>query len=130
MPVTFKIIKSDNYFVCKYFGIINAAEVLESWENFLQGNEWIPGLNEFTDLSETNFKGVKDNDVIQLIHYIERVYKENHIASTKVAVYAPNDLPFGMARMYSIYADDSPELIHVFRDKEKAKKWLVNENTN
>ena len=54
MPITFTVNKSKNYFICKPVGIITGSESLESWKIFLQGEDWLPGLGEFTDLSEAN----------------------------------------------------------------------------
>jgi hypothetical protein len=130
MPITFTVNKSENYFICKPVGIITGTESLESWKNFLQGEEWLPGLSEFTDLSEANMSEFTNDDVTRLASYIEGVYKKHNVTHAKNAIYSPNDLPFGLARMYSIYASESPELVQVFRDKEEAMQWLINEQKN
>jgi len=127
MAIIFTVNLRRNYFVSKYEGRISYAEALDKWKNFLEGKEWVPGQNEFVDLSKAQLNEVTVEDLMNLASYIEDIYIKNSIEKIKVAVYAPNDLPFGIARMYSAYADESPELVHVFRDKEEAIRWLLTE---
>jgi len=125
MAITFTI--NQNYFTCKYEGRITNDEALDEWKKFLEGEAWIPAQNELADLSRAQLNDVTVEGLTNLANYIESIYTKNNIEHKKVAVYAPNDLPFGIARMYSAYADESPELVHVFRVKEEAIQWLVND---
>lgn len=36
----------------------------------------------------------------------------------------PNDLVFGMARMYQILTETSPDEVEIFRDLDEALRWL------
>ena len=53
----------------------------------------------------------------------------HHVASRleegKLAVIAPRDLLFGMARMYEMLRDDSPVEVRVFRERDEAESWLA-----
>jgi len=40
------------------------------------------------------------------------------------AVVTTNDVAFGMARMYSVFAGSAGAIVEVFRDVEAAKAWL------
>jgi len=40
------------------------------------------------------------------------------------AVVTTNDVAFGMARMYSVFAESAGALVEVFRDLEAASGWL------
>lgn len=41
-----------------------------------------------------------------------------------VAVVAPNDLEFGLSRMWQILSDETPWEIRVFRGGEEARMWI------
>jgi len=47
-----------------------------------------------------------------------------HKRLRKVAVVAPADVVFGVARMYEMMRPDSKSPYHVFRDFETAREWL------
>jgi hypothetical protein len=125
MPLKFSINHDDGYFVVEYIGRITDDEALNSWEEFLQGDDWAPGLNELTELSRSDLSKVTANGIRNLATYIERVYKKHNVISVKVAIYAPNPLPFGIARIYSVFAENSPQNIRIFDDIHKAESWLL-----
>ena len=120
IPITFL----RGYFISKYEGTISDEEVLNAYNDFFQGKEWRPGLNELADLSDANVSLITNQGISRLVELNKRVFKAHNIDSVKTAVYAPEDLPFGLARMYSILAEDSPENIDVFRDFFEAKSWI------
>jgi hypothetical protein len=105
-------------------GKITEKELLGEYKQFFEGGEWIPGSSELVDLSEADLSEISTNGVLKFVSFNESVYKKNNVTSTKTAVYAPNDFPFGLARMYSFLADESPETVHVFRDLQTAEMWL------
>jgi len=127
MPITFELKESDNYFITKYVGIIRSSELLDSWIQFLEGNNWIPGLNELADLSEADLSELNKYDLVRLSMYVDRIYAANNIKQVRVAVFAPSNVPFGMSKMYEAYSEQSTELVQVFRRKEEALEWLLHE---
>ena len=130
MKITFQIFPEENYFISKYTGQITPEYLLESWKEFIKYSAWKPGLYEITDLSSADVTKLDGNTLATLSSYINSVYEAHAISEIKVAVYAPRDLPFGMARMYEAYANESTELVKVFRDKQKAIEWIKDTNIN
>jgi hypothetical protein len=51
-------------------------------------------------------------------------YVDSRLDGGKLAIVAPRDLLFGMARMYEILRGDSPVEVRVFREREEAESWL------
>ena len=41
------------------------------------------------------------------------------------AIVAKQDVLFGMSRMFGVYAEPVFERVHVFREREEAKRWLA-----
>ena len=53
-----------------------------------------------------------------------REHVDSKLEEGKLAIIAPRDLLFGMARMYEILRDGSPVEVRVFRDRDEARSWL------
>ena len=123
MPVSFSVDQNEGYFTSHYTGTIHDPDLHLAWKQFLDGDQWVPGLNELADLSESDLSKVSTGAIKQLALYVKHTYESRGI-KTRVAIYAPADLPFGLARVYDTWATDSPETIRVFRDREKAVEWL------
>lgn len=125
MPVTFKVNTNSGYFVATWLGNITDTELLTAYKDFIASGEWFPGLNELTDLSQTNFDYITSTGLKDLGEYAEQIYLDNNV-SVKTAAYCPKDLPFGMTRIYQSMSDDSPENVKIFRELHAAESWLTN----
>lgn len=124
MPITFSVDLAGNFFISRYVGILSIEEMLGAAKDFFEGEEWIPGQNELVDFSKANLSKITSYDMRRLANYSREVYEKHDIYDVKVAVYAPEDLPFGIARIYEAIAYNSPENLMVFRNIEEAKAWL------
>ena len=79
---------------------------------------------EFADLSEADMRLVTSSGLAELANDVEEEFRKLGIESIKTAVYSPDDLPFGLGRVYQAWSDESPERVRVFRDRSKAIEWL------
>lgn len=125
MGITFTIKADDGYFISKYVGAITDDELLASYTAFHEGNDWIPGLHELADLSEANMKQVTQEGLRCLASYVKAVYLKHGLLAIKTAAFAPNDLPFGIARVYEAVSSESPVCLQAFRDVNDAKLWVT-----
>ena len=127
MSITFTINHKDGYFVSSLKGSVTDDELLNSIKSFYESELWIPGMNELFDLSECDASQITAEGLERLAVYTEQIYRKNEVEFMKTAVYAPKDLPFGLSRMYEVMIDESPESFYVFKDIDKAKRWLTDE---
>ena len=125
MPITFSINLKAGYFLSKYRGVITDALLLSSYQDFHEGDNWVPGLHELADLSQADMTRVTETGLRKLSEYVESVYREHGQSYIKTAAFAPTDLPFGIARMYEVFSSKSPEYLQVFRLIDDAESWLV-----
>lgn len=58
MPITFSVNQDDGYLTAAYTGKITDDDLLDSWTDFFQGGNWVPGLNELVDLSQADLTGI------------------------------------------------------------------------
>ncbi|MDP6634984.1 MAG: hypothetical protein QGG42_08815 [Phycisphaerae bacterium] len=122
MPIIFTVHPDDGYYTAKYIGVVTDTGMMEDFRSFLSSGDWYPGLNELADLSEADVSAVTMPGIKNLSALIAGILQE-HNFSPRVAVYAPRDLPYGLARVYSVHAETF-ETHCVFRDITEAREWL------
>ncbi len=120
MPIHFDVDRERGYFLSTWQGDIADEMILDSYYCLYEGQEWLPTLNELADLSQANMARVSPDCLRTLADNVAAKFKELGIPSSKTAVYAPNDLPFGLARLYEAHTNQSPEILKIFRDFNEA----------
>jgi hypothetical protein len=128
MSITFTVFSAEGYFLSKYQSKISDDEFERAYKDFYQGDTWLPNLNELVDVSEADVSEVTTNALRRVAEFTKSILNRHGVEFVKLAVYAPGDLPYGLARMYSAFADESPETVRVFRDLAAAKRWLGSAN--
>ncbi len=100
------------------------AQLFEFYGEFLNKPELKPLKPEFVDLSEADMTRVTTNGLVELSRMMKDNYLQLGVDLVKTAVYSPDDMPFGLARMYEAWSESSPELVRVFRNRQQAIEWL------
>lgn len=122
MPIVFSVSECGTYYTARYEGHITDAAVLAGYEAWFRGGAWKPDMSELADLSEADLRNVTSSGIYDLARMMESVTRE-YGTNPRVAVYAPRDLPYGLAMVFSAQAERF-ESHRVFRDIEEAVKWL------
>ncbi len=125
MPITFEVNREDDYYTARVIGQITDEELCIAWEDFLYGQEWAPGMAEFTDLSQADMCKLSADGIERLAKLINGIYQANGVLESKCSVFAPGNLPYGLSRMYAAFSENYPETVRVFRKKIDALKWLL-----
>ena len=128
MSITFTINNKDKYFVALFKGVVTDTELLHSFVTFYESEQWIPGMNELIDLSVADVTQITSDGMRKLAVATEQIFRKNGVEFSKTAVYAPEDLSFGLSRMYEVMVDESPEYFYVFRDIDELKNWLTDKS--
>jgi len=79
-----------------------------------------PGSHLLWDASEAPARASADK-MRSLLHFQGASAK----LSNRCAMVVANDLQFGVARMFSVYAEEAGVTVQVFRDIAAAKAWLT-----
>ena len=124
MAITFSLNQEEGYFVSKSSGEITDDELLNSYKEYFENEEWIPLSNELADLSELDKTTVTSDGVERLAKYIRNLLIQRGITTYHTAVYAPHNLAFGLARIYQVMSHESPESVMVFRQLSDAISWI------
>lgn len=121
MPIKFES-HPDGYCILHFSGRLTDQEVLEGCTEFYD-EVWRPGLAQLTDVSDADPRDVS-NSTLQKIAELARQRTAGH-PPAKVSVYASGDLAFGLARVYTVMAREQPGEIRVFRQRQEAVEWLL-----
>ena len=124
MGITFYPNQEEGYFVSKFTGEITDDELVNSYKDYFENENWISLLIELVDLSELERIKVTNEGIRRLVKYIENLFIERGISSYYTAIYAPHDLHFGLSRIYEVLANGSSEYVMVFRNLNDAISWI------
>ena len=110
------------YAFCK--GILTVEEFTSAMNEIISSKEYPADVRTLWDAVEFDASSVDSCFITQLIA-IRGNYPTR--SSAKLALFAPEDLGFGVSRMYEAWSDELPQNIRVFRRSVEAEKWLLEE---
>ena len=123
MPITFEIHADQGYFVSTWRGEILDADLQSSYDALLRNEKYKPGYHEITDVRDADMKCVTGDGLRELSLMVRQRLGDDCIGF-KTAIVAPEDLIFGLSRIYEVYSSDSPESVSVFREIVEALAWI------
>jgi len=110
-------------------GKFHPGEVTREWSLFFEEEFLGTGYNIFVDLNQAQLSEIPMEEVDELTQIFSRVYPASERPSRKVAIFAPDLLPFGLARAYEGMAIGTIEQTKTFRDIGEAKAWMTDGDT-
>ena len=127
MPIHLIPRHKDRIVEVRYAGRLTDEELLEFWETYASSEDYphALGYQELSDLSEADFTAVTNDGLSRMISLSDQSSERHKAGSIRVAVYAPTDLQFGMARVCEALSRSSKEEMAVFRDYNAAVQWLL-----
>lgn len=104
-------------------GAITTQEILSIAPKLFAQKDDIKGFGLLLDFSQVTKLKIKSHDIRHIIFSDQQFTPL--IGNLRVAIAAPGDLVFGMARMWQMLSHSTPNLTTaVFRDKPSALAWL------
>jgi hypothetical protein len=123
MPVTFHYKPEAKLVVCVHTGRVLDDEFLVHYKAMVESDLFATTRNLLIDLRDTDSSPRTGRALREFADFVTSKYAD---AGTrpKVAVIAPKDLSFGLARMYEAFAGSIPWDFVVFRSVDTALAWL------
>jgi hypothetical protein len=125
MSVEFRIDKDDGIVYGTLKGEVNVEEILAAMEHLVQSEEYEPNLNGITDLRAMKWES-DQGDLRKLVHFL--IEHRKKIGRSRSAVVVSGDRTYGMSRMFEVFSEQAPLKVRVFRDFDKAKRWVIEGN--
>ena len=113
----------DGYFEVKLIGKSSVEDSAAYLDYLIAHTQWKPGSLVLSDETNIEIGHLTIND----LEKIATVCQERRIAigSARFAAVVPEDLLFGMNRMFQVYVEPNWDAeIFAFRSRDEALKWL------
>lgn len=99
------------------------SEFIAFYESLYANGQSEPPMNLLVDLRQADSTSRSSDALFQVAEFIQDKIPSSSTRQ-KVAVVAPNDVSFGLARMCESFADPVPWDFVVYRDMKEALAWL------
>jgi hypothetical protein len=123
MGIAFTPLPEHRLVVAAQTGTTSDADLLASYEAFFGGPEFDPANDLLVDLRGADSSSRSTAALRRLVAILVPSLQGTS-RRLQVAVVAPADLSFGLARMTRAFADELPWRFAVFRTLEEALAWL------
>lgn len=123
MPIKCRFEEAAGLVVFVHRGVVPDKEFLSTYRVCHQDPRFKKTFHVLVDLREAK-SGVRSPEALRSIAEFRRQWLDNPDVAPKVAIVAPADISYGLARMYEAYSDAMPFHFVVFRAVEAALAWL------
>ena len=122
MPIETAILNKNEAIVHKAAGEITFEDIKAAYKASLKYTVSKNDMPVVWDLIRADASKILAKDIEKIAGYFSKHSKKR--SHYKVALVAPRDLEYGLGRMLSVYLDNTPAEVRVFRSYEQAKGWL------
>ena len=118
MPIDFDILPQIRAIHLRATGVVTLEEILIYEERICMDPAFDPTYTEVIDMRQVEKLDLSHAEVATMVGYEQG--HDRYAGVRQVALVAPADLEYGLARMYEMLGDESPMQTEVFRDMAEA----------
>ena len=122
MPIRMIIDRAAGLIRTTASGRVSGDDLVTYYHRLRAHPDFRSTLNEIFDLSEVTDAAVDAGDVRRLSEVTEEFTRRG--VTVRIAIVAPRDLEFGLARMYEMLQSQSLNDVRVFRTRADAESWI------
>ena len=122
MPLSHRVLEDGLLVVSDASGDLGDDELLDYMQRLDADESIRPTARSLVDFSSLDSCEVGSETVRAAARIAEEWYTP--AKSYRVAVVAPSDVAYGLARMYATLADGNASAVRTFRTREDALRWL------
>ena len=108
--------------IATFGGVVEASDLLDAYQRVVAEPDYDPTLDDLLDFRGIEHLNLDAEAVRRLAEYFDQPQRPGH--QSRLAIVAPFDSVFGMARMYATLRGGVPGQIRVFRQRAEAEAWL------
>ena len=124
MPAFYVILKEPALLVSRYTGCLTSGDVLDTLTRYLDDPRYDPAHSHLVDLRQATEFDIDFGRMMRLATRLEPFYTRR-APGARSAILAPQDVAFGVARMYqSLVGERMQNEVGVFRQPEAAAAFL------
>ena len=118
MPGSYLIDQTREIVFSRAWGVLTDDEVIWHAKSLRADDRFFPGFKQIADFRELSEILVTPEGVLQVAHI------NPFTRNSRRAVVVPNDLAFGLVRMFEALAEAEPDQFRIFRDMGPALEWV------
>lgn len=119
MPAEYRIVPSERTIYSRAWGILTDRDLAENRARMLRDPDFDPGCRQLLDFSEVTSLEVTPGGIRELAG------TSPFPRDARRAVVVPNDVAYGMARMFALLSGLDESRFRIFRDRAVALEWLT-----
>jgi hypothetical protein len=123
MPVHYTVDSELQVVFLIHLGDVDDDEALAATERLRLDPQVTPEHSYFVDLRDARSE-LRSTAVLRRLAEQSKQWRGNPSSNSRVAVLAPRDIAYGLARMFEVYTDAAETNFSVFRDLNEAADWL------
>jgi len=124
MPIEHRIDPTARLVTSAHIGIVPDDEFLRSYRELFQRPGFSREFDHFVDLRQTTSAVRSVGALRQLAEFMKAQYRKGVAALPRTAIVAPQDISFGLSRLYEALTDALTGDVAVFREVDEARAWL------
>ena len=117
----FQLVRQSSHLVATFEGVVTDNDFIKCFSEIVSLGIAEPNTSLLVDLSGIERISVQSTTVRRAADLFKPLSKN---ITRKVAIIAPREEMFGMARMYELMRAPSSSDLNVFRTAAEAKEWL------
>ena len=121
--IELRVDRESGVLITRVVGAIDDTAFVEAYSEIATVPGVHPGIDEVVDLRDGDLSRVTRTALRQIDDIAGRFHADAE-ARPRTAVLVDSDLSFGVARMYELMAEASPEMVQVFRTPAEVVRWL------
>ena len=127
MPIQMNVDAAGGFVASRVHGAVRDEDVQTLQTVFESEVGSVELEAELLDVSDADFESVETQTVAAVARRNLAFLKSLTARKTKVAIFCPMDLQFGLGRVFKAWSsdDDSVADVRVFRDRREAEAWLA-----
>ncbi len=127
MPIRQTYICNGQGVVFEASGVVTSEEFFDTFVNYFNSPDdiFLPLKFSLTDLTAVERVEISTEDVADLGLTAKEAYQRN--SDSIVAFAAPDDLTYGLAKVWTAWTGPQTWTTNLLRDRPSAERWLRNE---
>jgi hypothetical protein len=104
-------------------GKLSVADIKTAMQDIQHHPEFKKGMHAIWDLSQADVRDISSHDIKDLIREIQKAI-DLRGSDFKIAIIAPEDLSYGLSKVFEGYGMELPIFIRVMRSHDEANAWI------
>ena len=123
MPIETTIDVEKGLIIRKVIGKFLISDLEAAYAYSFEHPDYKPSMNALWDLHESDIAGVSSEELTEAVQLVQSV-SDKRGSNFKVAFVAPDEVSYGITRMFEAYGNDLGFQMSSFRNMDDAKIWL------